>query len=251
VSVELPDPATVRTVLLDAGGVLVRPNFDRVAAALRRQGVVADAAVLRAAEAPSKLELDRRAGGGTATDEERGWVYFNLLLSHAGIARSPETDTALAELKAWHDRHCLWDDVPDGVAAALRRLRTAGLRLAVVSNSNGTVRTLLERLGFLDLFDEVLDSAVEGMEKPDPRIFHLALQRLGASPEEALFVGDLYHVDVVGGRAAGLRVVLVDEAGLYGDADCPRVRSLVALAEHLAPGVGHDEDFLLDSDTAR
>jgi len=249
--VELPAPATVRTLLLDAGGVLVRPDFERVAAALRARGVDAEAAGLRAAEAPAKRELDRPAGEGTATDEERGWVYFNLLLRHAGITPSPATDAALAELKVWHDQHCLWDDVPDGVGAALERLRAAGLRLAVISNSNGTVRLLLERLGFLDLFEEVLDSAVVGIEKPDPRIFQLALDRLGISAEEALFVGDIYHVDVVGGRGAGLRVVMVDEAGLYGDVDCPRVRSLVELADHLAPRAGHDGGFLLDSDTAR
>jgi putative hydrolase of the HAD superfamily len=251
VSLELPAPSTVRTLLLDAGGVLVRPDFERVAAALRGQGVDAEAATLRAAEAPAKREVDRPAGEGLATDEERGWVYFNLLLDHAGIARSAATDAALAELKAWDDRHCLWEEVPEGVEEALRRLRASGRRLAVVSNSNGTVRLLLERLGFLGLFEEVLDSQVEGVEKPDPRIFQLALERLGASPEETLFVGDIYHVDVVGGRAAGLRVVMVDEGGLYGDADCPRVRSLAELADHLLAGAGPGEDFLLDSDTAR
>lgn len=240
---DLPDSATVRTLLLDAGGVLVRPDFERVAAALRAQGVTADAAVLRAAEAPAKHALDRPPGDGTATDEERSWVYFDLLLRHAGIPPSRATDAALGELRAWHDEHGLWEEVPEGVGPALRRLRGAGLRLAVVSNSNGTVRPLLERLGFLDLFEEVLDSAVEGVEKPDPRIFQLALERLGASPEEALFVGDIYHVDVVGGRAAGIRVVMVDEAGLYADADCPRVRSLVELADHLVPGRGTTEIF--------
>jgi putative hydrolase of the HAD superfamily len=249
--VELPDPATVRTLLLDAGGVLVRPDFDRVARALREQGVEADPAVLRAAEAPAKRDVDRPPGEGLATDEERGWVYFNLLLGHAGLARSAATDAALRVLKAWHDRHCLWDDVPEGVGAALHRLQASGRRMAVVSNSNGTVRSLLERLGLLSFFGAVLDSAVEGIEKPDPRLFHRALERLGAGPEEALFVGDIYHVDVVGGRAAGLRVVMVDEAGLYPDADCPRVRSLTELADHLVPPAGHGGDFLLDSDTAR
>jgi HAD superfamily hydrolase (TIGR01509 family) len=251
VSVDLPSPESVRTVLLDAGGVLVRPDFERVATALRERGVDAEAATLRAAEAPAKREVDRPAGEGLATDEERGFVYFNLLLRRAGIARSDATDAALAELKAWHDRHCLWEEVPEGVEGALRRLRASGRRLAVVSNSNGTVRLLLERLGFLDLFEEVLDSAVEGVEKPDPRIFRLALERLGVAPGEALFVGDIYHVDVVGGRGAGLRVVMVDETGLYGDADCPRVRSLAELADHLVPPPGRGGDFLLDSDTAR
>jgi putative hydrolase of the HAD superfamily len=129
------------------------------------------------------------------------------------------------------------------VGPALRRLRGAGLRLGVVSNSNGTVRQLMARLGFLELFEEVLDSAVEGVEKPDPRIFQRALERLEASPEESLFVGDIYNVDVVGGRGAGLRVVLVDEAGLYDGADCPRVGSLAELAAHLAPGVGDEGIF--------
>jgi HAD superfamily hydrolase (TIGR01549 family) len=234
--VELPDPATVRVLLLDAGGVLVRPDFERVAAALRRRGVAADADVLRGAEATAKRELDRRAGGAGETDEERGWVYFDLLLRHAGVTRSTATAEALAELRAWHDRHCLWDDVPEGVGSALRRLHAAGLRMAVVSNSNGTVRGLLERLGFLALFEEVLDSAVVGIEKPDPRIFQMALERLGARADGALYVGDIYHVDVVGSRAAGIRVVLVDEAGLYGDVDCPRVASLVELARHLVAG---------------
>jgi putative hydrolase of the HAD superfamily len=251
VTVDLPDPATVRTLLLDAGGVLVRPDFKRVAAALGRRGVAVEAGVLRAAEARVKKEIDQPPGEGTATDEERGWVYFNLLLRHAGVARSPATDAALAELKEWHDRHCLWDEVPIGVGPALERLHGAGLRLAVISNANGTVRRLLERLGFLGFFDQVLDSAVEGVEKPDPRIFRRALERLGASAQEALFVGDLYHVDVVGGRAAGMRVVMVDEADLYGSADCARVRSLAQLAAHLVPAGGNAESFLLDSDTAR
>ena len=74
---------------------------------------------------------------------------------------------------------------------------------------------------------------------------------LRSREQETLFVGDIYHVDVVGGRRAGLRVVMVDEKGLYGEADCPRVRSLVELANHLAARPGQDGDFLLDSATAR
>ncbi len=229
----LPDPATVRTLLLDAGGVLVRPSFERVAAALRRRGVAAAPGALAAAEARAKAELDRPPSVGLATDEERGWVYFNRILEHAGIAVSPATDAALAELKTWHDRFNLWEDVPDGVRESLRRFRAAGLRMAVVSNANGTVRALFERLGLDGSFDAILDSAVEGVEKPDPRLFLLALERLRAAPDTALHVGDIYHVDVVGARAAGLRAVLLDEAGAHPDADCPCVRSLLELADHL------------------
>jgi len=236
--VKLPDPASVRALLLDAGGVLVRPNFARVAGALRVRGVAADAAALAAVEPGVKKEIDRPPAPGFRTDAERAFRYFDLVLARAGIARSAATDEALAELKAYHDRVCLWEDVAGGVRAALERFRRAGLRLAVVSNSNGTLRLLLDRLGLTAAFEVVLDSAVEGVEKPDPRLFRRALDGLGADAEAAVHVGDLYHVDVIGARAAGIRPVLVDEAGLYPDADCPRVSSLAGLAAHLVPEGG-------------
>ncbi len=236
----LPDRASVRALLLDAGGVLVRPSFARVAEALRARGVAADPGALAAAEPRAKKALDRPPSPGFATDAERGWHYFNLVLDEAGIARSAATDAALLDLKAWHDRHCLWEDVPEGVRPSLERFRAAGLRLAVVSNSNGTLRRLLDRLGLAPAFEVILDSAVEGVEKPDPRIFHLALERLGEEAGTAVHVGDIYHVDVTGARAAGVRPVLLDEAGLYPDADCPRVRSLAELAGHLAPPGGEE-----------
>lgn len=234
----LPDRASVRALLLDAGGVLVRPSFARVAEALRARGVAAEPGALAAAEPRAKKALDRPPSPGFATDAERGWHYFNLVLDEAGIARSAATDAALLDLKAWHDRHCLWEDVPEGVRPSLERFRAAGLRLAVVSNSNGTLRRLLDRLGLASAFEVILDSEVEGVEKPDPRIFRLALERLGEEAGTAVHVGDIYHVDVTGARAAGVRPVLLDEAGLYPDADCPRVRSLAELAGHLAPPGG-------------
>lgn len=237
-NVALPDPASVRTLLLDAGGVLVHPSFRRVAQALRGRGVSADPERLAAAESRAKKELDRPPAPGLATDAQRGWHYFNLVLERAGIPRSAASDGALQELKAWHDRHNAWEEVPDGVRQALALLRRSGRRLAVVSNANGTVDLLLRRLGLADFFDAVLDSAVEGVEKPDPRLFLLALERVGGEAATALHVGDMYHVDVVGARAAGIRAVLVDPDDLYVGADCPRVPSLLGLARHLCPAGG-------------
>ena len=111
-----------------------------------------------------------------------------------------------------------------------------GLRLTVVSNANGTLRAHLERLQLARWFDCVLDSCELGVEKPDPRLFEIALERSGARPESTIHVGDLYHVDVVGARAAGLRAVLLDETGLYADADCRRLQSLAELVEAIANG---------------
>jgi putative hydrolase of the HAD superfamily len=244
----LPAPTSVKVLLLDVGGVLVRPNFDRLAGALQAHGVFADAAVMAAVEPRVKKMLDRPPSPGLSTDAERGWHYFNLVLRQARVPRSPATDAALAEVKAWHDQHCLWEDVLPGVRPALERLRGAGLRLAAVSNSNGTLRRLFERLGFTSSFEVILDSQVEGIEKPDPRLFHLALEKLGAPAGDAMHAGDFYNVDVAGARAAGIRPVLVDEAGLYPDADCPRVASLAELAAHLVPEAGGSISATLPAD---
>ena len=82
-----------------------------------------------------------------------------------------------------------------------------------------------------------LDSFEEGVEKPDPRLFQIALQKAHADAATTIHVGDLYQIDVVGARGAGIRGVLLDEGGLYEDADCPRVRSLEDLGQQIANGV--------------
>ena len=212
------------------------PNWRRVSEALARHGVAAEAPLLAAAEHPAKRELDTADRIRTSNDDKRGWVYFHLVLAHAGITRSAATDAALSELRTYHDTHNLWEDIPADVPESLARFRRLGLRLVVVSNANGTVRAKLERLGLASFFETILDSQEEGVEKPDPRLFERALVRSGAAREQTLHAGDLYEVDVVGARAAGIAPVLVDRGGLYPDADCPRVATLLELADRLESG---------------
>ena len=226
----------LKTLFLDAGGVLVHPNWPKVADGLARHGVPVPAAVLAAAEPHAKRELDGPARDQAHDDDSRGWVYFNLVLKHARIARTEQTDAALAELRAYHARYNLWEIVPEEVAPALRRLRGQGLRLVVVSNSNGTLKMKMERLGLAPLVDVLFDSFEEKVEKPDPRFFRIALEQSGAEPETTVHVGDLYSIDVVGARAAGLRAVLFDAACLYPEADCPRVATLSALDDLIRGG---------------
>ena len=224
-------------MFLDAGGVLVNPNWTRVSDALGRNGVRVAAADLAAAEPCVKKQLDTGATIQVTNDQQRGWTYFNLVLSACGVPRSAATDAALAELHAYHQTSNLWESVPDEVVPALTALRGFGYRLVVVSNANGTLRRAFARLGLLDAVDGLFDSCDEAVEKPDPRFFHIALARTGASASTTIHVGDLYHVDVVGARAAGIQPVLLDVGDLYPDCDCPRVRSLAALVEFLRAAV--------------
>lgn len=227
----------IRTVFLDAGGVLVHPGWPRISAALARHGVEVTADVLAAADPRARYDIDEAAIIGATTDRTRGWLYFEKVLAHAGVPLSDATGRALEELREYHRSDNLWEHVPDEVVPTLDALRQRGLTLVVVSNANGRLGRLFERLGLTSYVDFMLDSHEWGVEKPDPRLFHLALEQSGAEANETVHVGDLYHVDVAGARVAGLRgAVLVDAAGLYPNADCPRIPSvshLMRCLDHL------------------
>jgi putative hydrolase of the HAD superfamily len=225
----------IQTVFLDAGGVLVNPNWSRVSEALALHGVTVPPQALAAAEPRAKQRLDRGETIQATTDEQRGWTYFDLVLTEAAVPLTASSAAALASLNAYHQQFNLWETVGDDVRPALAALRAHGLRLVVVSNANGTLLSAFTRLGLVDALDVIFDSHVVGIEKPDPRFFHLALERSGARAETTVHVGDLYHVDVAGARAAGVAAILFDAADLYAGYDCLRVRSLGALVELLAP----------------
>ncbi|MCX6545318.1 MAG: HAD-IA family hydrolase [Acidobacteria bacterium] len=225
-----------QTIFLDAGGVLVCPNWDRASEMLGRHGVRVDAATLAAAEPAVKRQLDVAHTVRATTDEQRGFLYFDLILKRAGISPTAQSDAALAELKVFHDRENTWDALPIDVIPALRRLKGAGLQVVVVSNTNATLRLALARLGVDPLIDLVVASEEEGVEKPDPRLFRIALDRAGANTETTIHCGDLYEIDIVGARAAGLPAVLLDSTGMYNDVDCPCVASMTELANGLLAG---------------
>lgn len=223
----------IQTVFLDAGGVLVNPNWSRVSETLARHGVAAGADVLARAEPRAKKRIDTGETVRVTNDRQRGWTYFNLVLTEAGIPLSEATAAALAELHVYHEQFNLWETVPDEVLPALAALRASGFQLVVVSNANGVLHRAFDRLGLTSAVDMIVDSFVEGVEKPDPRFFRIALERAGAHADTTIHVGDFYHVDVAGARAAGIMPALFDVAGLYPECDCLRVRSLGELVTAL------------------
>ena len=116
---------------------------------------------------------------------------------------------------------------PDA-APALTALRKRGLRLLVVSNWDCSLPECLERTGLAGLVDVAVSSAVEGVAKPSPEIFRIALAEAGVTAEEALHVGDSPESDLEGARAAGLRAVLIARAG-GAPPEAHAIRSLTEL----------------------
>jgi HAD superfamily hydrolase (TIGR01509 family) len=101
-----------------------------------------------------------------------------------------------------------WRPYPD-TRAALARLRNKGIPVAVVSNIPWDIRGVFRRHGTEDLVDEFVLSYVEGVMKPDPKIFLVACQRIGVAPADALMIGDSPEADG-GATAVGIRTAIVE-----------------------------------------
>ena len=205
-------------ILFDAGGTLILQDPEEMG---RRLGAVIDPADAHHAHYQAMAEYSDRRLAGQDVDWD-WWMerYFTILGVVDPHLASERTDGGYG----------LWNHALDGAGAAVERLRDSGVRVAVVSNSDGSVRGSLEKAGLIDLFEFVIDSHEVGVAKPDPKIFHAALERMALEPSNAWYVGDSVFHDVNGARAAGLsRALLVDPYGL-GPTNVSTIGSVAELA---------------------
>jgi putative hydrolase of the HAD superfamily len=218
----------VDAVLLDLGGVFYLPDHDRVLGALARLELSVERERLDEAHYRGIAALDDFRDGGRSV-----WHAYNRAYAQVcGVAPDDVADAADV-LLAEFDEGGAWTRVIPGAVAALRALHDLGVGLAVVSNADGTVEQQLRVDRICQVgpgpgvpVEVILDSSVVGVSKPDPAIFHLALDALGVPPEHAIHVGDTPAADVEGAWAAGVTPVLVDPYGLHPTIGCARVASL-------------------------
>ena len=228
-------PSRLSTVLFDMGNTLSHLDHAWIAACAARRGAAISAADVERAEYVAKAGVDQQVRArATGSDASRQRPYFETLLDALGVAPG-EIDAIVAEIRAEDARSSLWRVVRPDTPRVLAALTSRGYRLGVVSNADGRVAGALARDGLAERFAAIVDSHVVGVEKPDPRIFELALEACGAPAAEALYVGDIYEIDMRGARAAGLECLLLDPLGAYPEVDCTRIDSLARLLEILPP----------------
>ena len=191
----------IHAIFFDAGNTLIFIDPKVVIPILREHGAPADEARFRSAELEARARLSRRVDAGDSGTAPAVWgEYFLNLMKGSGVPEG-ELESVGSRLREIHGRRHLWTHLDPSTEPALRELREDGYRLAVISNADGRVEGLIRGAGLMDYFEFVLDSEVEGVEKPDPEIFLRACRRMGVEPAESLYVGDLYPVDVVGARS--------------------------------------------------
>ena len=219
------DGMAIEAVLLDIGGVLLLPEPNAIADALKPTGINPSEALLHQAHHRAVAAIDQT---GEKTPHSAGRSYWRE------YARACDVPTEILEeitdrlVDAFAKGFGWWHVVP-GCREALATLANH-LPIALVSNSSGEVEDALRELQLCQVgvgpgiqVATLIDSTVLGFRKPDPRIFELALSQLGVSANQVVHVGDILRSDIDGAQAVGIYPMHLDPF-----ANCPE------------PNTGHD-----------
>lgn len=229
----------VEWVFFDAGGTLLGTNPEEehwyehfFIEACREQGIEVSLAAVHEALHEANLTCPVHPRCSTPEQVRLYWEHIYGTV----FRRLVPTDDPLALARHYIDRFEQGEFVelfPDTLSA-LEAVRQAGRRAAIVSNFGGYLSHFLERCGIAHYFEFTIISACEGCEKPQPEIFHKALQRAGARPEQVLFVGDNVEEDFLAATQVGMRAVLVDRHDKHANRDdLIRIRRLDEVVNYL------------------
>ena len=210
-----------RIIFFDVGNTLLFPNRGEMLAPISSDRHPS-LEQWQALERKTKLEFDQDMEAGRI-DHGFWWTFHTYLLEQLGA------DTSTRDVLVENSQNSAnWDQILPGTRDALERIAQR-FRIAVISNADGGIERVLSRCGIAGCFESITDSAIVGFEKPRAEIFEAALRTMKALADQSLYVGDVYSVDYVGARNAGMQAVLLDVAGAYRGRDLPRVESLEQL----------------------
>lgn len=214
--------ARTRVIFFDVGNTLLFPNRSRMLAPIAsdRHPTLAE---WQDREGRTKREFDQIVQSGKI-DHGFWWMFHSSLLEDIGENASTR-DALLSELVRNTQNSANWDQILPGTCEALERIGK-NFRMAIISNADGKIEQVLSRCGIAGCFESITDSGIIGIEKPRREIFEAALEAMKTRAEDSLYLGDVYSVDYVGARDAGMQAVLFDLAGAYQDREVPRVESL-------------------------
>lgn len=172
-------------------------------------------------------------------------VYLRAFCRALGVAPARIED-AVDAVSRLADRsrsgEILWSQPTPGALEAIEALRSAGIAVVVVTNSDGHAAENLRDAGVCQStpgpgawVTDIVDSGQVGSEKPDTGIFTVALERAGVDPTAVVHVGDMVSTDVIGATAAGIVPIHLDPTRRCRDRDHRHVRTLASIWRHVVP----------------
>ena len=160
--------------------------------------------------------------------------YEEILLTEAGIQFVKDIPARIykegSDIFSRKQDFVLFDDV----LPALKMVRGHKLIIGMLTNLTKDMVQLSNKLGLTSYLDFIITPAIAGADKPHPAIFQAAIAKADAKPEECLYVGDQYNIDVVGARGANMKAILIDRNNLFPDyKESPRIKSLIEVEQYL------------------
>jgi HAD superfamily hydrolase (TIGR01549 family) len=156
----------------------------------------------RSEMAPSEIVRCIEDGDGN------GYATRERLCEHLRLWLPWKEVPSMEELAAfWRENFPRCNVEREGVTATLRELQRRGLKLGVISNGAPTQHVKIDVMGLRPFFSVVIVSDDVGIKKPDPRIFRMAMEKLGLDASEVIFVGDNPELDIAGARGVGIRAI--------------------------------------------
>ena len=210
----------VRAIFFDAGNTLVFADRSKTLAPLTSRGISVTESQIHAAERAARHFRDANADDHAHNPDLQYWhIYYRELL---GTSADEALVDELVAAARYSQNWC----VPLPNAREILSNLKLNYRLAVISNSDGNISRLFDRLGLADLFETITDSGNVGVQKPHPEIFNAAMRSLDVRPEESVYVGDVYSIDYLGARSAGMNAIVFDPYGTYANNGIPRITRL-------------------------
>lgn len=198
-----------RAVFFDFGDTLAQTSptyFDRLNSSLRTLGLDISDEDFEREYIASDFNIYQRykSSGRVSTNEYGEWLFSGLF---ASLKILGHWATLLDKLHHPMGEMKYYRKLMPGAEDVLKTLKDRGFILAVISNNDGRTAKKCEELGIDKYFDFIGDSTELGMIKPDSKIFHYTLEKLGLKREEAVHVGDLWGADILGATNAGLDAI--------------------------------------------
>lgn len=224
----------IKSVFFDVDGTLTyskKPNYMVFWDVIVAEGFsdVEQETVKKAFEKTKKIYLEE----GHKWKDDPGRIYRDLnkiQLAHCSIEPSEKLVDSIQDAYKDARNQALYDDV----LPTLEKLKQK--KLAVGSLTGGLtvdIEHRLQLLGIKDFFEHIIATGTMDFNKPDPRAFQYILEPTGFAPDEVLYVGNDYKMDIVGAENAGMKAILIDRKGKYTDLKCNRIANLGGVLEFL------------------
>lgn len=224
----------IKTVTIDMGNTIVSLNYELLKDYIGIIGIISTSKQIKRAEIVARLKVASMVQKGESSESALFFTkYYEEILSGIGVIEGVQELAIKLNrlLKNEVKTEDLWSNLLDRSEEALINFQKIGLKIIVISNSDGTVKKQLIRQGLEKYFDGIIDSYIVGVEKPNPAIFYLAAAKYNFNTKEALHIGDNYYTDIIGAQKAMMYSILLDPYDAWKGYDCPKCNTMFEVSK--------------------